>query len=609
MKNKLLTSTTTVDQILIFFSRLFNAVSKKNISPILWEHPHIPRYRVRIFFSLTLVVIFLGFLALIPSVILSFRENIPAVAVMDIVVYALILLIFFKTNISFEVRVWMLISLFYLLGVGLLILTGPMGAGLVYLFVFPVLSGVLLGMHHAFFSLIINLFTITLMGVCLYAGIPFEVKLAVYPPDVWTIVGINFMILNFIVAAPLAILVEGLEKSLAKEKKARKALREGQKKLLRAKEKAEEADRLKSAFLSNMSHDIRTPMNAIIGFSNLLREGNIEENEQEEFLRHIQNSGTHLLHLIDDIIDISKIEAGQLTIRPSNCRLNDMLRELHAAFALSPRKSKEVEIILSPAVRDDHLTIITDSFRLQQILVNLISNAIKFTQTGSITIGYTFRDYRTLEFFVRDTGMGIPYEAQSHVFERFRKIEHATKLNEGTGLGLAICKSLVEMMGGRIWLDSTPGQGSQFSFILPFTLADDLQEEELRPQKSLHLNWKEKTILIAEDDETSFQLLSRILSKTHAKIIRCKTGQEAVDICDYFENIDLVLMDIQMPNKDGYQALKEIRQKKNQIPVIAQTAFAMAGEMEKGMSAGFNDFLTKPIQHKKLLKTLSPYLI
>ncbi|MEZ4771773.1 MAG: ATP-binding protein [Bacteroidia bacterium] len=609
MENKLLTSSAWIDKITFFFGRLLDRASKKRLSPILWEHHEVSSYRVRIFFSLTLVAIVLGFLTLVPSIILSLQYDLAAVALLDILVYASIVVIFFKPNISFQVRVWILISLFYLLGTLLLILIGPMGAGLVYLFTFPVLSGVLLGMRSAIYSLIINFFTILLIWVCLFAGIPFDIHLNSYTHDGWAVVGINFMMLNFIVAVPLAILVEGLEASLQKEKSAMEALKAGQEKLLKAKEKAEKADRLKSAFLSNMSHDIRTPMNAILGFSHLLQEGNVEETEQQEFIRHIQNSGDHLLHLIDDIIDISKIEAGELNIRPANCRLNDMLRELHAAFSFSPRKSPEVEIILSPAILDDNLTIITDTFRLQQVLVNLISNAIKFTEKGRITIGYTFRDYRTLEFFVRDTGTGIPYEGQNHVFERFRKIEQSTKLNEGTGLGLAICKSLTEMMGGRIWLDSTPGEGSQFSFTLPFTLADDLTEEEPKQQKTLHLDWQKKTILIAEDDEVSFQLLSRILRKTGAKIIRGQSGQEVIDICDFFDDIDLVLMDIQMPEKDGYQALKEIRQKKSNLPVIAQTAFAMAGEMEKGLSAGFNDFLTKPIQQKKLLKAMSPYLV
>lgn len=609
MQNKLLTSSSWIDKITGYLGHLLDIATQKGISPILREHTDLSPYRVRIFFSLTLVVIVLGFLTLIPSTILAFQHDLPLVAALDVLAYGFILLVFLKAGISFQVRVWALISLFYFLGTFLLILIGPTGAGLIYLFTFPILSGVLLGMRSTIYSLIVNFFTILLIWVCLYIEIPFDVEISKFPHAVWAVVGINFMTLNFIVAIPLAILVEGLETSLQKEKSAREALRAGQEKLLRAKEKAEEADRLKSAFLSNMSHDIRTPMNAIIGFSNLLREGNVEKSEQQEFLRHIQNSGDHLLHLIDDIIDISKIEAGELTIRASNCRLNDMLRELHAAFSFSPRKSPEVEIILSPAILDDNLTIITDTFRLQQILVNLLSNAIKFTESGTITMGYIFRDYRTLEFFVRDTGTGIPYEGQTHVFERFRKVESLTKLNEGTGLGLAICKSLIEMMGGRIWLDSTPGEGTQFSFTLPFTLADDLTEEEPKHQKTLHLDWQEKTILIAEDDEVSFQLLSRILSKTRAKIIRCQSGQEVIDICDFFDDIDLVLMDIQMPVKDGYQALREIRQRKANIPVIAQTAFAMAGEMEKGMAAGFNDFLTKPIQHKKLLKAMSPYLV
>lgn len=593
-----------------YFNRFFDRAMNSSFSPVVAENPGISLWKLRIFVALNLTVLISGFFALIPSIIFSFQMDKPEVAVLDIVIYTGILFNYIKKGIPYEFRVKVVLLLFYLLGTLLLLMIGPKGAGLIYLFSFSVLTGILLGMRATIMSLIITVITIIVIGAGISMSLPGFGLVEEFTTGGWVILSINFIVLDTIVAVPLAFMIQGLETNLQTEKLARIKLKEGQEKLILAKEKAEEADRLKSAFLSNMSHEIRTPMNAILGFSNLLKDREVDESERNEYLKYISNSGDQLLHLIDDIIDISKIEAGELSLHYDACQVNDLLREIHLAFYHSPRRSPGVDIILQPAIRENSFTVRTDPYRLQQILTNLVGNALKFTERGNITIGYFFRDFKTLEFFVKDTGVGIPEAQLGNVFKRFSKVEsNQTRIHEGTGLGLAICKNLVEMMGGTIEVNSTPGVATTFSFTLPITVIDeedDLIEEKLRIDKTT--NWEDKTILIAEDDEQSYNLLSKILEPTRAKIIHCTSGQEAVDICEFFEPIDLILMDIQMPDKDGFSALREIKTRNNNLPVVAQTAFAMAGEKAKGLEAGFDAFLTKPIRDTKLLNTLRPFL-
>lgn len=381
--------------------------------------------------------------------------------------------------------------------------------------------------------------------------------------------------------------------------------------LVKAKEKAEESDRLKSAFLANMSHEIRTPLNAIVGFSNLLAESNLDSNQKQIYLEIIQNSNNSLLNLINDIIDISIMEAGELKINKEPCFINSILNELILFYEKSHKKSGVSKINFKFDLKPeyDQFHIYADPFRFRQIFTNLITNAIKFTESGEIEIGFLIETNQVL-FFVRDTGIGIPDDKIKVIFERFRK-EHESenKLFRGAGLGLAISKNLVETMGGKIWVESKPNQGSVFWFTIPSNQNEDIQELNYTTKidhPSETNNWVQKSILIAEDEETNYYFLEEVLKKTNIQIHWAKDGLDAVDLVKR-NKFDLILMDIKMPVLDGYEATKTIKSI-SKIPIIAQTAYAMTTEINRCYQSGCDDYISKPINSKELLEKMKRFL-
>jgi signal transduction histidine kinase/CheY-like chemotaxis protein len=376
--------------------------------------------------------------------------------------------------------------------------------------------------------------------------------------------------------------------------------------LITAKEKAEESDQLKSAFLSNMSHEIRTPMNAIIGFSDLLEEENIEEDTKKEYIKLIQSNSLKLLNLIDDIIDIAKIEANQIQIRESEILLHQLLDELHKTF--KSKTNSKINLILKKVEDYNEISMTTDGFRLQQVLTNLLSNAFKFTDQGDIEFGYTIKN-KFLEFFVSDTGIGIPKDSHNIIFDRFRQIDDTgNRLYGGTGLGLSICKCIIELLNGKIWLESKTGGGSTFYFTIPFKSNSKRIARKNKKETEKKFNWNKKTILIAEDEHDSFILLQTILKRTNINIIHAKTGKQAIEYFENEKNIDLILMDIQMPEINGLEATEKIKSIKSDIPIIAQTAFALPGEKQKCVETGCDSYITKPINRTTLLTLLASYL-
>lgn len=385
--------------------------------------------------------------------------------------------------------------------------------------------------------------------------------------------------------------------------------------LREAKLRAEEADKLKTAFLANMSHEIRTPMNAIVGFTELLLNENYKETEQKEFLRLIKNSSRDLLHIIEDIIDIAKLESRQLKIKYKPCKVYDMLTDLLVVFQETLRRygtQGEVELRLKVDKRDRQLIMFADGERLKQVLTNFLSNATKFTNEGNIEFGYRTVDESNLLFFVKDTGTGIPQNMKDRVFDRFFQLEEHQPLNfGGAGLGLAICKNIVTLMGGKIWMDSVLGQGSEFYFQLPLREAAKISptsKAEVSRNVNDRLNLKNKCILVAEDDEINYQYLEEILVRTGARILRAENGLEAINLAESEEKIDLILMDIKMPQVDGIEATKYISAIRPDIPIIAQTAFAMEDDKLKCLQAGCTAYLTKPIERQKLYILLERYI-
>lgn len=377
--------------------------------------------------------------------------------------------------------------------------------------------------------------------------------------------------------------------------------------LLKAKDKAEESDKLKSAFLANMSHEIRTPMNGILGFTSLLSEPDLTSEEKDKYIDIIQKSGQRMLNTVNDLIDISKIETGQMPLVSAKTNLSEQLKNLYAFFVVEA-KNKGLKFVLNDNILPEDEVIETDVAKLDSIMTNLIKNAIKFTDRGSIEIGGVVKN-QCFEFYVRDTGIGIPLHRQKAVFNRFEQADIAdSRAYQGSGLGLTIARAYAEMLGGTIELESEPGVGSVFSVSIPVKYGTHNQKAfETSANKTIDNDNRKITILIAEDDPIGMVYLETILAEINCEIISATNGEEAVAQYKKNQDVDIILMDIRMPVMDGYRATQLIRELNSNVFIIAQTAFALAGDREKAIEAGCNDYLTKPVNRKQLMQIISNY--
>ena len=377
-----------------------------------------------------------------------------------------------------------------------------------------------------------------------------------------------------------------------------------EKELIEAKERAEESDRLKSAFLANMSHEIRTPMNGILGFAELLEEPNLTNEKQQSYIKIIRKSGERMLNIINDIVNISKIEAGLMLVNNDESNINDQLEYIYNFFQ-NEVVGKDIQFSLENKLLESDAIIYTDREKVYAVLINLVKNAFKYTEKGFIQFGCNRKD-GCLEFFVKDSGIGIPKGREEAIFERFIQAEIVDKMaRQGAGLGLSISKAYVEMLGGKIWVEPNIDHGSIFYFTLP-----DVKPISVSNANAIKITSNENSavrplnILIAEDDEASEMLLRISLKDFSNEIYTAKTGLEAVTICRNNTAIDLVFMDIQMPEMNGYEATKEIRKFNKDIVIIAQTAYALLGDQEKALAVGCNDYITKPIHVDMLNKVI-----
>jgi two-component system, sensor histidine kinase len=380
-----------------------------------------------------------------------------------------------------------------------------------------------------------------------------------------------------------------------------------------ARAKAEKASEYKSQLLVNMSHEIRTPVNSILGFADLITNPTVATKDKEKYLRYVTNSSQNLLFLINEILEHSRLEAGELTIIVNRVDIHALCSELLDSFENIKLQSGKDNISLHLEIDSTApaLFLNTDRQRLQQVLSNLLNNAFKYTNSGSISFGFK-QTGSEIEFFVKDSGIGVAPEDIAEIFNRFKRAENHTELKApGTGLGLSISKNLVELLGGRIWVESELGRGSEFRFSLPFHQSDGLIEKINHPDLTdlpFETDWNIKTILIAEDEELNYLLLQESLRITGISILWARTGRESVDIVSNHPEIDLVLMDIRMPDIDGYQATRMIRFLRPDLPLIIQTAYAMSNEKDKSIKEGGDEFITKPINRQLLLKTMAKYL-
>jgi len=382
-------------------------------------------------------------------------------------------------------------------------------------------------------------------------------------------------------------------------------LRQTNEELTESKIKAEESDRLKSAFLANMSHEIRTPMNAIKGFAQLLDDPDLPFEKRQTFINIIDQRTDDLLNLINDILDLSKIESNQLILVKNKGDLKELFSDLFEFFdsQRDPFQSK-VDLIQKNNLSDIQSKISVDFLRLRQILINLINNSLKFTKQGHVEFGCKLLNNETLLFYVEDTGIGIPVDKHAVIFERFRQANDAflSKDYGGTGLGLAIVKNLVEMMHGKVWFQSQENHGATFFFILPYEPTDWNPDFQVA-QKSAY-NWTNKKILIVDDDVLNAEVMTQFLKKTNAKFLFAENGNEAIEQVIQNKDIDLVLMDIRLPLLNGFDATKKIKSLMPEIPVIIQTAYAAESEKLQATEAGSDAYITKPIDKILLIKLI-----
>ena len=377
--------------------------------------------------------------------------------------------------------------------------------------------------------------------------------------------------------------------------------------------KAEESDRLKSAFLANISHEIRTPMNGILGFSTLLKESGLTGDQQQEYISIIEKSGERMLNTINDLMDISKIEAGQMDVLVSEVNMNDRINNLHYFF--KPRcDEKGIQFLVNNNLPSDQVKFSSDRKKIDAILSNLILNAIKYTHHGSIELGcsivYTIHE-SYIQCYVKDTGIGIPLDRQQAIFDRFVHADIEDRaVYEGTGLGLSLSKAYVEMLGGTIWVESSPGVGSTFYFTIPWLVEEPTQKniEEVMVSDIIVEPSEKLTILIAEDDENSELFLTIALEMLTKQLFVAKTGLDALKLVSDHPDIDLIMMDIRMPQMDGYEVTKRIRKFNSKVVIIAQTAHGLSGDRKKAIEAGCNDYISKPINRIRLLEVIKRHL-
>jgi signal transduction histidine kinase/ActR/RegA family two-component response regulator len=588
-------------------------------SPDINKDDGLPYLRDKLFISILLMAFPLCFLAYVPSVIISFKTNEIVIGIFDTAAMLSLTFIFFNRSTGIHLKKIVFSAVFCILAIILIIYMGTKGPGIIILICSSVMITLFEGKQGGIIAVALN----TIVYIIVFIFFPLEsINLKIYQE--YTLisgigVGINLVIFNTLIVLAVGFLVDHLNESFLKEKNLKSLLKKESQDLLAAKLKAEESDRLKSAFLANMSHEIRIPMNGILGFSYLLGEPGLNRDDRNEYIGLIKKSGDRLINVINQIVDISKIESGLIDLKVREVNINEQIE--YVFKLLNPdAEEKNLKLSYKVSLAQEKAFIKTDKEKFYAILSNIVKNAIKYTDEGSIEFGYTLKvnapvrkagnkagpAYKTKEllFFVKDTGIGIPADRQEAIFDRFIQADiDDRQAREGVGLGLAISKSYVEMLNGKLWVESEPGRGSTFYFTLPCKIEVEKEKasETVTPEEKNDIHIANLTILIAEDEEISLILIKQMVSKISKRIIFAKNGIQAVEACRNNPDIDLVLMDLRMPEMDGYEAIIQIRKFNRKVPIIAQTAFVMAEERVLAFKAGCNDFISKPLKKEELL--------
>lgn len=384
------------------------------------------------------------------------------------------------------------------------------------------------------------------------------------------------------------------------------AQKEFETRLVNEASKARESDLLKSTFLANMSYEIRTPMNSIIGFSNLIVDRTMSEEQKKVYLKTINESGNQLLNIINDILDISKLDSGQMKIDKSECNMIEICSYCYNVLSHEDKllKNKNLDLRLQFSEMSRGINVYSDSERIKQVLLKLLDNALKFTDKGYVEFGFNIKQYNNkpfVEFFVKDTGCGIPIDKISKIFDRFYQIDK-TDVNQGVGLGLSIGKGIIELLGGEIHVSSKQNQGTIFSFTIPYHSLPS-KKEDVKSKVAKTPEIVGNLVVIAEDNDASYMYLRELLSGLNVTVKRAKNGRELLSIVDKQEPL-LVLLDINMPAMNGYEALLELKKRQVESKIIIQTAYALSEEKQKFLNAGVDAYLTKPLNRKHVMEII-----
>lgn len=582
-------------------------VRKKFLAAPSEEQETIQQWQDNFFATIMIYLIPLSIVLYIPSQLMSFRDELYSIAISNTVAIIALQYIFFSKSLSIKIRKIILLSILYGLGIALLYFMGWSGPGLVYLLGFSIFSSLIVSVRAGYVTLVMNIIIFITLSLSASLNIFKGSLLQGLDSAAIITIGLNFILLNLVLISTIASLIGVLQKKMKSEYEINLKLQCEMEEHKEAKKRAEESDKLKSAFLANMSHEIRTPMNGILGFTQLLREP-LEVDKQEEFLRVIESSGLRMLNIINNIIDISKIESGQTKVSITPFNINEEINSL-CTFFTPEANEKNIELICQKPLSNAESIIHTDGEKVYAVLTNLIKNAIKYISSGQIIVGYENK-ISHFRFFVKDTGQGIPQEKLESIFDRFVQAELSyEKLQEGAGLGLAISKAYIELLGGTIWVESEMSKGSTFYFTVPVNSNHKNKAGNIAASNNRgYISPKNLKILIAEDESTSDLLLTFTLDSIAREILHASNGKEAVRLLNENNDIDLILMDIRMPELDGYEATRQIRQFNKKVVIIAQTAYGYTNDKEQALIAGCNDYISKPINKELLLDKIARQL-
>ena len=381
--------------------------------------------------------------------------------------------------------------------------------------------------------------------------------------------------------------------------------------LLETQKKAQENSKQKSTFLANISHEIRTPLNAILGFSKLLNDEDLSKTEKEQYVDLITRRGKNLQQIVNDIINLSLIDAGMVHLKTEPFNLNQLLYDLYKMFNSNSlnQKRSQIEFKLTVGLNDSRSIIISDPGKVEQTLNNLLTNAFNYTERGTIELGYELTPTNRISFFIKDTGTGLPQNVKEQVFSNVKRVSHDLQnQNHGLGLGLPICKGLIDLLGGKLKIEAIPEEGTTICFTIPYIPGKQEVTSYISRSAVQTLSFSNKLILVVEDDLISFQFVEALLKNTGVRLIHAKNGEDAIEIAKLRKNIDLIIMDMQLPFIDGYKATQTIKKFNPLIPIVAHTANAMGYDREKCMKAGCDDYIPKPIDPDEFLRTIANFI-